>query len=200
MNGKAYISVTNAFPKVLKLGQSTEARPLEMKPLRNTTTYTSMELQLNKQGNSLYYWTFTLGSSDGKGGKSANAYLRDTPGVFNNLNSDQDIATEYGAEKRKISTSKVNKAQRDKDKKLMSNKKVKDDQSLVIICYNEKVIGTFLGNFVQLSVIGLYATIVIAVGRFVRILFDRIGQRLIFEELPNTKNLYELCEGIYIAQ
>lgn len=82
----------------------------------------------------------------------------------------------------------------------MSRKKVKEEQSLVIICYNEKVIGTFLGNFVQLSVIGLYATIVIAVGRFVRILFDRIGQRLIFEELPNTKNLYELCEGIYIAQ
>lgn len=113
MNGKAYISVINAFPKVLKLGQSIDAKPLEMKPLRNTTAYTSMELQLNKQGNSLYYWTFTLGTSDGKGGKSPNAYLRDTPGVFNSLNTDQDITTEYGAEKRKISTSKVNKAQRD---------------------------------------------------------------------------------------
>lgn len=155
---------------------------------------------MNKQGNSLYYWTFTLGTSDGKGGKSPNAYLRDTPGVFNSINSDQDIKNENIAEKRKISTSKVNKAQREQDKKLMARKKVKEDQSLVIILYNEKVIGTFLGNFVQLSVIGLYATIVIAVGRFIRIIFDRIGQRLIFEELPNTKNLYELCEGIYIAQ
>jgi len=104
------------------------------------------------------------------------------------------------AEKRKQSTSKVNKQQRERDKKEMSRKKVSDDQSLVILLYNEKVIGTFLGNFVQLSVIGLYATIVIAVGRFIRIIFDRISQRVIFEELPNTKNLYELCEGIYIAQ
>lgn len=154
---------------------------------------------MNKQGSSIYYWTFTLGSSDGKGGKSSNAYLRDTPGVFNSLNSDQDTKNENVAEKRKISTSKVNKAQRELDKKLMSRKKVKEDQQLVILLYNEKVIGTFLGNFVQLSVIGLYATIVIAVGRFIRIIFDRIGQRLIFEEIPNTKNLYELCEGIFIA-
>lgn len=113
MNGKAYISVTNAFPKILKLGPQIDAKSLEMRPLRNTTTYTSMELQLNKQGNSLYYWTFTLGASDGKGGKSPNAYLRDTPGVFNSLNSDQDTKNENVAEKRKISTSKVNKAQRE---------------------------------------------------------------------------------------
>jgi len=199
LNGKAYISVTNAFPKILKLNQQTEAKPLEMHGLRNTTQYTSMELQLNKQGNSIYYWTFTLGTSDGRGGKSSNAYLRDSPGVFNSLNTEQDIKNENIAEKRKISTSKVNKSQREQDKKLMSRKKVKEDQSLVILLYNEKVIGTFLGSFVQLSVIGLYATIVIAVGRFIRIIFDRIGQRLIFEELPSTKNLYELCEGIYIA-
>lgn len=91
MNGKAYISVKDAFPKVLMLNQQTEAKALEMHALRNTTQFTSMELQLNKQGSSIYYWTFTLGTSDGKGGKSSNAYLRDTPGVFNSLNSNQDI-------------------------------------------------------------------------------------------------------------
>lgn len=63
----------------------------------------------------------------------------------------------------------------------MARKKVSEDQSLVILLYNEKVIGTFLGNFVQLSVIGLYATIVIAIGRFIRIIFDKAGQRLMYE-------------------
>lgn len=96
----------------------------------------------------MYYWTFTLGSSDGKGGKSSQAYLRDTPGVFNSLNSQNDIQNENVAEKRKISTSKVNKQQREHDKKAMSRKKIAEDQSLVILLYNEKVIGTFLGNFV----------------------------------------------------
>ena len=113
MNGKAYISVTNAFPKILKLNQQTEAKPLEMHALRNTTQSTSIELQLNKHGSSIYYWTFTVGSSDGRGGKSSNAYLRDTPGVFNSLNTDQDVKNENIAEKRKISTSKVNKSQRE---------------------------------------------------------------------------------------
>lgn len=147
-SGKAYISVSNAFPKILKLNQQTEAKPLELHALRNTTEYTSIELQLNKQGNSIYYWTFSLGSSDGTGGKASNAYLRDTPGVFNSLNTEQDIKNENVAEKRKISTSKVNKKQREEDKKLMARKKVDEDQSLVILLYNEKVIGTFLGNFV----------------------------------------------------
>ena len=52
----------------------------------------------------------------------------------------------------------------------------------------------------QLSVIGLYATIVITIGRFIRIIFDRISQRVMYEELPNTKQLFELCGGIFIAQ
>lgn len=107
---------------MLKLNQQTEAKPLEMHALRNTTEYTSMELQLNKQGNSIYYWTFSLGASDGKGGKSSTAYLRDTPGVFNSLNTDNDIKNENVAEKRKISTSKVNKKQREEDKKIDGTK------------------------------------------------------------------------------
>ena len=42
--GKAYISVTNAFPKILQLNQQTEANAMVMSALRNTTQFTSMEL------------------------------------------------------------------------------------------------------------------------------------------------------------
>jgi len=45
----------------------------------------------------------------------------------------------------------------------------------VILLYNEEVIGSFFGSALQLSVVGLYATIVIAIGRFIRIIFDRIS-------------------------
>jgi hypothetical protein len=51
-----------------------------------------------------------------------------------------------------------------------------------------------------MSVVGLYVTIVIAIGRFLRIVFDKISQRVMYEELPNTKQLFEICEGIFIAQ
>jgi hypothetical protein len=53
----------------------------------------------------------------------------------------------------------------------------------------------------QLSVIGLYATIVFAIGRFLRLIFDRISQRVIYEEMEPevTEYLFEICEGVYIA-
>lgn len=89
---------------------------------------------------------------------------------------------------------------REKDKAEMQKKKVQQEQNLVILVYNEEVIGSFFGNALQLSVVGLYATIVIAIGRFIRIVFDRLSQRVMYEELPNTKQLFELCEGIFIAQ
>jgi hypothetical protein len=49
-----------------------------------------------------------------------------------------------------------------------------------------------------LSIIGLYATLVLAVGKFVRIVFERISQRVIYEEMPDPRTLFELCEGVYI--
>ena len=45
----------------------------------------------------------------------------------------------------------------------------------MILLFNEQVIGPFCGNAVQLSVLGLYATIVIAIGRFIRIIFDKVS-------------------------
>lgn len=44
MSGKAYISVKDAFPKILRMGPNTDTKALEMRPLRNTTAYTSIEL------------------------------------------------------------------------------------------------------------------------------------------------------------
>jgi len=199
--GKARIAVKDAFPKIIHLNAQTDINPLAVTELQaNTSRFTSMELQLNRQGDSIYYWTFSLGTSDGRGGKNHTAYLRDTPGVFNSRNTQEDVEMENGAEKRKQSTSKVDKKLREKDKAEMSKKKVQEEQNLVILVYNEEVIGSFFGSALQLSVVGLYATIVIAIGRFIRIIFDRLSQRVMYEELPNTKQLFEICEGIFIAQ
>lgn len=96
-----------------------------------------MELVLNRQGNQIYYWTFSLGGSDGRGGKNASAYFRDTPGIFNSRNSQEEIEAENRAERRKQSTSKLDKKLREKDRAEMQKKKVYEDQSLVILLYNE---------------------------------------------------------------
>ena len=74
-----------------------------------------------------------------------------------------------------------------------------NDKDLVLILYNEKVMGSILTSLGSMSVIGFYVTIVYAVGRFLRIIFDRYSERVIYEELPNTEKLLEICEGIFIA-
>ena len=64
------------------------------------------------------------------------------------------------------------------------------------------MISSFFGfnsdGSMPLSIIGIYATLVYTVGKFVRIFFDKISQRVIYEEMPNPDDLFELCEGIYI--
>lgn len=66
---------------------------------------------------------------------------------------------------------------------------------------NDFVFGSLFGASISnISVIGLYATFVFAIGKFIRLIFDRISQRVIYEEMPNTDDLMDLCESIYIAR
>lgn len=77
--------------------------------------------------------------------------------------------------------------------------KSKYGNDLILIVYNESVISSVLSAVISLSVIGVYVTIVYAVGRFLRIIFDRYSERVIYEELPETQKLSEIIEGIFIA-
>jgi len=72
--------------------------------------------------------------------------MRDTPGVFNSRNSQDDIEMENKAEKQKHSTSKIDKKLRQKDTAELGKKKVLEEQNLVMLIYNEEVIGSFFGN------------------------------------------------------
>lgn len=70
----------------------------------------------------------------------------------------------------------------------------------MIVVFNEEVIGSLFGSAFQFSVVGLYATIVVAIGRFIRLIFDRISQRVIYEEMNDIEQILDICEGIFIAQ
>eukprot|EP00930_Biecheleria_cincta_P031116 TRINITY_DN21591_c0_g1_i1.p1 TRINITY_DN21591_c0_g1~~TRINITY_DN21591_c0_g1_i1.p1 ORF type:complete len:2145 (-),score=331.07 TRINITY_DN21591_c0_g1_i1:592-6582(-) len=50
------------------------------------------------------------------------------------------------------------------------------------------------------SVVGIYLGVVLTVGRFLRLNFQDAGKRVIYEELPDTSLLLDLCNGIYIAR
>ena len=84
----------------------------------------------------------------------------------------------------------------------MSNRfpMLKMEHKLDLLVYNEHAIGSAFAQIMSFSVFGLYATIVLAIGRFIRMIFDRIAERVIYEEIPQTDYLSELCEGIWIAR
>ena len=67
---------------------------------------------------------------------------------------------------------------------------------------NEDVISSFFGinssGGIQLSILSIYATFVYTIGRFARMVFDKISMRAIYEEMPEPEKLFELCESIYI--
>jgi len=50
------------------------------------------------------------------------------------------------------------------------------------------------------SVVGIYIGVVYTVGRFLRMIFQDASKRIIYEELPDTSLLLNLCDGIYIAR
>lgn len=59
--------------------------------------------------------------------------------------------------------------------------------------YSDDVQVAVLGT--NLGIITIYATFVLAIGRLIRHIFDRVSQRVIYEEMPETGELRELLEG-----
>lgn len=79
------------------------------------------------------------------------------------------------------------------------NQPTKKSRDYKVVVYNDLVINSVFAGAVSMSVIGIYVTIVYAVGRFIRLMFDRYSEKVIYEELPDTEKLREICEGIFIA-
>ena len=50
------------------------------------------------------------------------------------------------------------------------------------------------------SIIGLYVSLVLVVGRFVRVFFSGRSNTIMFEELPNVDSILHLCLNIYLVR
>lgn len=70
---------------------------------------------------------------------------------------------------------------------------------MIFYAYSEKTAGSFFGtNLGDFGIITIYATFVWAIGTLLRSVFDRRSQRIIYEEIPETREIMELMEGIFI--
>ncbi|XP_072903212.1 piezo-type mechanosensitive ion channel component 2 isoform X3 [Hemitrygon akajei] len=82
------------------------------------------------------------------------------------------------------------------NKFLKNNKK----ESLEIIVFSDKVSPPSLGFLAGYGIMGLYASVVLVIGKFVREFFSGISHSIMFEELPNVDRILKLCTDIFLVR
>nr|XP_006818270.1 PREDICTED: piezo-type mechanosensitive ion channel component 2-like [Saccoglossus kowalevskii] len=71
---------------------------------------------------------------------------------------------------------------------------------LTIISFNDRVTTDALSFLTSYGIIGLYVSLVLVVGRFVRMFVSGISYRIMFEELPNPDRILRLCLDIFMVR
>ncbi|XP_078071856.1 piezo-type mechanosensitive ion channel component 2 isoform X1 [Mustelus asterias] len=75
-----------------------------------------------------------------------------------------------------------------------------DKESLEIIVFSDKVSPPSLGFLAGYGIVGLYASVVLVIGKFVREFFSGISHDIMFEELPNVDRILKLCTDIFLVR
>ncbi|KAM3917927.1 piezo-type mechanosensitive ion channel component 1 [Leptodactylus fuscus] len=76
----------------------------------------------------------------------------------------------------------------------------KDCNILPMVIFNDKVSPPSLGFLAGYGIMGLYVSIVLVIGKFVRGFFSEISHSIMFEELPCVDNILKLCQDIYVVR
>uniref|UniRef100_A0A8C5MRH4 Piezo non-specific cation channel R-Ras-binding domain-containing protein n=1 Tax=Leptobrachium leishanense TaxID=445787 RepID=A0A8C5MRH4_9ANUR len=71
---------------------------------------------------------------------------------------------------------------------------------LPMVIFNDKVSPPSLGFLARYGIMGLYVSIVLVIGKFVRGFFSEISHSIMFEELPCVDRILKLCQDIYVVR
>ncbi|XP_075432899.1 piezo-type mechanosensitive ion channel component 1 isoform X2 [Ascaphus truei] len=75
-----------------------------------------------------------------------------------------------------------------------------DCNILPMVIFNDKVSPPSLGFLAGYGIMGLYVSIVLVIGKFVRGFFSEISHSIMFEELPCVDRILKLCQNIYVVR
>ncbi|KAI4871611.1 hypothetical protein NFI96_000999 [Prochilodus magdalenae] len=73
-------------------------------------------------------------------------------------------------------------------------------QNIEMVLFNDKVSPSGLGFLAGYGIMGLYMSVVLVVGKFVREFFNGISRSIMFEELPNVDRVLKLCTDIFVVR
>uniref|UniRef100_A0A8C2T6P4 Piezo type mechanosensitive ion channel component 2 n=1 Tax=Coturnix japonica TaxID=93934 RepID=A0A8C2T6P4_COTJA len=74
------------------------------------------------------------------------------------------------------------------------------EESLELFIFSDKVSPPSLGFLAGYGIMGLYASVVLVIGKFVRGFFSEISHSIMFEELPNVDRILKLCTDIFLVR
>ncbi|XP_023283479.1 piezo-type mechanosensitive ion channel component 2-like [Seriola lalandi dorsalis] len=75
-----------------------------------------------------------------------------------------------------------------------------DCHSIEIVVFNDKVSPSSLGFLAGHGIVGLYMSVVLVIGKFVREFFNGISRSIMFEELPCVDRVLKLCTDIFVVR
>lgn len=71
---------------------------------------------------------------------------------------------------------------------------------LDLYVFSDQVSPPSLGFLAGYGIMGLYASVVLVIGKFVREFFSGISHTIMFEELPNVDRILKLCTDIFLVR
>ncbi|XP_058263845.1 piezo-type mechanosensitive ion channel component 2 isoform X1 [Hemibagrus wyckioides] len=74
------------------------------------------------------------------------------------------------------------------------------EAGLQLYVFNDKVSPPSLGFLAGYGIMGLYASVVLVIGKFVREFFSGISHSIMFEELPCVDRILKLCTDIFLVR
>ncbi|XP_077192348.1 piezo-type mechanosensitive ion channel component 2-like [Paroedura picta] len=79
----------------------------------------------------------------------------------------------------------------------LGNKCVKN---MELYIFNDKVSPSSLGFLAAHGIVGLYMSVVLVIGKFIREFFNGISRSIMFEELPCVDRILKLCRDIFLVR
>uniref|UniRef100_A0A8C4SBM8 Piezo non-specific cation channel R-Ras-binding domain-containing protein n=1 Tax=Erpetoichthys calabaricus TaxID=27687 RepID=A0A8C4SBM8_ERPCA len=73
-------------------------------------------------------------------------------------------------------------------------------RNIELVIFNDKVSPSSLGFLAGYGIVGLYMSVVLVIGKFVREFFNGISRSIMFEELPCVDRVLKLCTDIFVVR
>uniref|UniRef100_A0A8C5WJN1 Piezo non-specific cation channel R-Ras-binding domain-containing protein n=1 Tax=Leptobrachium leishanense TaxID=445787 RepID=A0A8C5WJN1_9ANUR len=73
-------------------------------------------------------------------------------------------------------------------------------KNIELVIYNDKASPQSLGFLAGYGIVGLYMSVVLVIGKFIREFFNGIARGIMFEELPNVDRILKLCTDIFLVR